>query len=38
MKGTISAEVKDEMFVLDIYLPLSEKTGNEKERIVEKDH
>jgi signal transduction histidine kinase len=38
MKGTISAEVKDEMFVLDIRLPLSEKPVHEKERIVEKDH
>jgi signal transduction histidine kinase len=36
MKGTISAEVKDELFILDIFLPLSPKSASEKERIIEK--
>ena len=38
MKGTITAQVKDELFIIEILLPLSEKAVSEKERNVAKDH
>lgn len=34
MKGSITAEVKNELFVIEILLPLSEKSVSEKERNV----
>ncbi|MBR5938695.1 MAG: HAMP domain-containing histidine kinase [Clostridiales bacterium] len=38
MGGSITAEVKEDLFIIEILLPLSEKASSEKERNVSKDH